>query len=622
MKNVYFASFCVEMSKQATTEFLYLPYPVGTIWAYANTDQRIRDSYQLKEMYIKKMPIQEIVDELDNPSVFGFSSYVWNHNYNLQLAEQVKLKFPKCKIIFGGPQVSKNDHTFFEKHPFVDYAVYLEGEISFRDVLLDVLGYEVEFFGVGTKDKKPSGEPKRITDLEIIPSPYTAGYFDHVIKRHKAPNVIFNTVVETNRGCPFKCTFCDWGQTTQGKVKKFAMCRVHEDLLWCAKNDIDFLTNADANFGAFADRDMEIVEYLVSLNKKYGAPRKFGTSWHKNQNEKILAIADKLCKNNLMWKYIVAFQTLDSYSLEAIKRKNISLEQLDKIVAVAKENNVPTSAELMGPLPGQTKQSYLDDIEYLTKKDIRCVMNITTVLPGAEMANKDYQKKWGMQTRTTKIEDWSRFVDESEESLVATKDMTMRELESVLITNWALHHFHALGFTDFVSTYYNKKFSIKFTKFHEMFWQYFSNKDLYLSTYVKPLLNHVEKGHSYLLWTISNFPMINDLSGKSRDIFFQELKKFCVDQLPHTDDLDDLMSLQYNNQNYIGQHILKDVQCKSNLLDYILHNEDHQSDSTRYQFEFVPFAKNTKSLGRELSVGRYAKTWQTKTRRRILQKVV
>jgi len=36
--------------------------------------------------------------------------------------------------------------------------------------------------------------------------------------------------IETNRGCPHKCTFCDWGTLTYTKVRHFDLKRVEDDI--------------------------------------------------------------------------------------------------------------------------------------------------------------------------------------------------------------------------------------------------------------------------------------------------------------------------------------------------------------------------------------------------------
>ena len=67
--------------------------------------------------------------------------------------------------------------------------------------------------------------------------------------------------LETTRGCPYKCVYCEWGGGTGTKI--------HKKPLGIVKDDIDCLRSmgyrdvylTDANFGAFEERDLEIFEY-------------------------------------------------------------------------------------------------------------------------------------------------------------------------------------------------------------------------------------------------------------------------------------------------------------------------------------------------------------------------
>ena len=109
MKNVYLAQF----STVSLDTYYFFPYSVGLIQSYAKSIPIIAKNYNLKPLLWKKLPIDQLVNSLDNPAVFGFSSYVWNANYNLQLAKAVKSKYPDCVIVFGGPGVPDADSDFF-----------------------------------------------------------------------------------------------------------------------------------------------------------------------------------------------------------------------------------------------------------------------------------------------------------------------------------------------------------------------------------------------------------------------------------------------------------------------------------------------------------------------------
>ena len=97
--NVYLCQFNIETPSESQHEFMYFPYSVGVLWANATLDQNIMKNFALKEFLIKKEPIEDIVNSLDNPAVFGFSSFVWNHQYNVTLAKAIKKKISKLYYI-------------------------------------------------------------------------------------------------------------------------------------------------------------------------------------------------------------------------------------------------------------------------------------------------------------------------------------------------------------------------------------------------------------------------------------------------------------------------------------------------------------------------------------------
>jgi hypothetical protein len=110
--------------------------------------------------------------------------------------------------------------------------------------------------------------------------------------------------------------------------------------------------------------------------------------------------------------------------------------------------------------------------------------------------------------------------------------------------------------------------------------------------------------------------MHDDLGGVNRDLFFWDLKNFCTEKLPKTDDLDDILALQYNNHNYTGTAGEVKVTCQSNLLEYIDGVEQVYQPVT-YTFEYTDYADKTNSVGGVLSNGRYSRSWKNKVSRHI-----
>lgn len=81
-------------------------------------------------------------------------------------------------------------------------------------------------------------DPTRIQNLNEIPSPYLSGIFDDIIEHANNVGYEVNALIETNRGCPYSCTFCDWGNGVLGKVKTFDLTRVKKNYYGWQKQSV------------------------------------------------------------------------------------------------------------------------------------------------------------------------------------------------------------------------------------------------------------------------------------------------------------------------------------------------------------------------------------------------
>lgn len=134
MQNIYLAQINNTYGKNA-----FLPYSVGLLQAYAQKDPIINENYNFKRFIYLRQDIQETINSLDNPQVLGVSCYIWNSEYSLALAKAVKITFPDCLIVLGGPHVPVKSENFFKEYGFADLIVHYEGELAFHEILLEKL---------------------------------------------------------------------------------------------------------------------------------------------------------------------------------------------------------------------------------------------------------------------------------------------------------------------------------------------------------------------------------------------------------------------------------------------------------------------------------------------------
>ena len=139
------------------------------------------------------------------------------------------------------------------------------------------------------------------------------------------------------------------------------MRRVKKELLWYAKNKIEYVLNCDANWGIFAQRDLELTQFMCKLKRRYGYPNIFDTNWAKHSSNKTVDIAKLFLEQDMLRRFTASIQSSNPDSLKAIKRKNLSDEKVAAIIGYAKEMDIHTNVELIIGLPLDTYESFRND---------------------------------------------------------------------------------------------------------------------------------------------------------------------------------------------------------------------------------------------------------------------
>ncbi|GAB5451366.1 MAG: hypothetical protein Hals2KO_16940 [Halioglobus sp.] len=352
---------------------------------------------------------ERLLERALTPGVFLFSNYLWTVEENLRLSAAIKAANPLSVTIHGGPSTPKYEQDsieFFHSNPHVDIAVRGEGEQTFAEVLKalnteNLLNFDalsaVEGISYRTANgTERTGDRDRIADVDSIPSPYLMGLFD-AFGAGKS-----GAILETNRGCPFGCTFCDWGSATLSKVRKFDLQRVFAELEWCAKHQIATASFADANFGML-ERDVEIARKIASLKREYGYPRTVATNYAKNNVKHLRKIIEILAEVEILTEGVVSLQSMDETTLRIIDRSNIKLEKYNDLTVEFRRANLPLAADIMMGLPGSTPASFFNDLQECTNRDVRVRANPTLLLTNSPMNNPEYRSKHGIVARPGEI---------------------------------------------------------------------------------------------------------------------------------------------------------------------------------------------------------------------------
>lgn len=377
----------------------FLPLSLGMLISYARA-KLSPAVYDLTPRFIRTL--EQLHQEVagSGTGVFLFSDYIWNVENHLRASAWVKQTFPNAITIHGGPSVPAYPDAcedFMRDNPHVDFCARGEGEKTVVELLehLAVSAAKphqvrgLSFLENGRLVQTENRERSRT--LDEFPSPYLTGVFD---KLHQ--NAIY-AILETNRGCPYGCTFCDWGAATLQKIRCFSLDRVRAEIEWISAHKMRDLSIADANFGILP-RDVEICRILCEEKLKTGYPHRVLINYAKNTHRDVLAIVEMMAKVGLITSGTISIQTRDETTLKTIRRRNIKNVEYEKLQSAFAEKDLPLDSQLMLGLPGATLESFKADLRHYFFEDINVRVFRTVLLPNSPMADPEYRRTYDLKT--------------------------------------------------------------------------------------------------------------------------------------------------------------------------------------------------------------------------------
>jgi len=394
---------------------------------------------------VRRTPVEDAARALAAADLAGLSLYAWNTRYALEVARRARALRSGLQIVVGGPSVPRRPEAyrrFLAAHPWIDALVLGEGELALCELVLALragapiatAGVTIPGVVVRAGDDVLAGPLRPRLEGEAfanLGSPYVDGTFDELLASGELA-AINAVVLETNRGCPFSCAFCDWGQATQSKVNELPMERVERELAWIGERRVPYLYLVDANFG-IRRRDVEITESIGRTFRKWGAPGFVFFHLTKNATARNLRTVEILREHGVGTQVALSMQDFDREVLVAIRRNNIHPEAALALREHCHERGLSTVNELMLGLPAQTaasiRQSVISGITPFPKDTF--FLYPTRVLENAELAEPASRARHGLETR--QVAQWppdpveARHVVEHEEIVVATSSLSVAD---------------------------------------------------------------------------------------------------------------------------------------------------------------------------------------------------
>ena len=429
------------------------------------------------EIEIKLFKYPEDLNEAlakETPTFYFFSNYVWNQNLNMRFAQLVKERSPETLVVSGGPNLTRNPkgrEDFLRANPFIDFWIVEEGEIASCFLIKAFLGLNGDISRL-KEESIPSAltitedgdyksgplaprmgmnkfaldinSPLVPTDffddlqsLNDIPSPYTNGLMNKFFDNALYP------LIETNRGCPFSCSFCQQGTPyfTKMAVRSLENCVEEFEFIASMMSKyspgISRVEIADPNFAMF-NQDLQFCEQVRKIQEKYGWPLIVGCSTGKNQPDKILNAVSKLMPDSLVVSNSI--QSANPATLEAIKRSNVSMDGYKQVQMEIQRRGLRSMADVILGLPLETLESHFKAVMSLIDAGVQEFTSYQAmILKSTDLELEAEQDKYGMKTK------WRLLPRAIGQYHIMGEDRTIPEVEQIVIKT------DTLTFEDYLS---------------------------------------------------------------------------------------------------------------------------------------------------------------------------
>lgn len=483
----------------------FFPYSIAMLVGYIKSKEDLNKHFKFEKACVFRNKVNDYIKQCKNTDILLCSCYAWNWEITTYFAKEVKKLNPNCTVIFGGPQVPNHSEGFFEKYSFVDIIVHGEGEYIITNIFYAYLK-DKDYSNIkGIETKKFRTPPQeRINDLDDFPSPYLTNLIWDLVE--KVPGVKWTASWETNRGCPYQCTFCDWGQAINTKMRNFSEERLLKEIEWFADNKIEHVHCCDANFGIYQKRDALFATKIKEQALKKHYPEQFRLTWAKFSSDKIIPIAKELQAGGILHAVTLAVQSLDQETLDIIKRENMKFDKFSALAESFRANGIPTYTEIIMGLPGETIESFKKGLETIAETKIGSIyIYHCGIFPNAPMNEPAYKEHYKIKTIRSPIylshsSIHNREMPEYEEITTSSFSFTLDDLKEINIYAWLIQTFHSLGILEYISHYYKETQGLGLMKFYEVLLEFCRTHESIFSEEYKKVVDYIDNGYQGKGW--------------------------------------------------------------------------------------------------------------------------
>ncbi len=372
--------------------------PLGVLYLssyakkYCNADVKVVDA--LRDNLNTKQITNIALDW--KPDIVGIHCLTAFYKQTIDIARS--LKQAGFMVHIGGVHPTFMPYTTL-KDSGADFVVCGEGEIPIKKILDNNLNYRGIQGVYALEDLKDNdtlidGTPvlkaETVMDLDTIPMPdwlqLPPASYPHsphaVIARGNPIGIVM-----TSRGCPSRCTFCSSNNFYKGIRQRSVPDVIKEVKFQIEHLGIRELQFTDDNLTLKRDYIIELCNALLENNIKIDWSTPNGVRADKVDKEVLALMKKSGC-------YLIDFG-IESANNQILKniRKGETIEQIDKAINLAHDAGMITQGNFIFGLPGETKETIQETIDYAVKSKLdRAGFFALRLLPGSDLSKKMKEK--------------------------------------------------------------------------------------------------------------------------------------------------------------------------------------------------------------------------------------
>lgn len=302
------------------------------------------------------------------------------------------------KIIYGGPHATALPEESLLNSE-IDIVVISEGEETLKEILKGARLADIKGVYYKENGNVLSTSPRGfIENLDTLPMPDISLY--DINRYHCSKLVSKGTPVlhmETSRGCPGRCTFCNkniYGRRFRTKSPE----RVIEEMKYFIKYGAGEFRIIDDQFATDIARSKKICTMMLKENIR--------VPWNLANGVRVDRVDEEfleLAKKAGCYQVGIGFESGDQASLDSID-KDINLEQAAKAMAMVKKSGLESVGFFILGLPADTEESMKRTINFAVKMmPTYAKTTVLLPLPGTRVFEQ-FEKEGRIKTK-----DWSQY---------------------------------------------------------------------------------------------------------------------------------------------------------------------------------------------------------------------